>query len=74
VFDRCIRSAKLRDPNHGITGGFLDMRWFRNTLGVPPIGYGVDGKGGHAANESLRIAGMVATAKVYAAVMLGYGG
>ncbi|PIY43251.1 MAG: hypothetical protein COZ06_23290 [Armatimonadetes bacterium CG_4_10_14_3_um_filter_66_18] len=72
-FARCFRSAKRRDPNCVITGGFLDMRWFRNTLGVPTIGYGVDGKGGHAANESVRLSDLLATAKVYAEVMLQYG-
>jgi succinyl-diaminopimelate desuccinylase len=72
-FARCFRTAKRRDPNYVITGGFLDMRWFRNTLGAPTLGYGVDGKGGHAANESVRISDLLATAKVYAAVMQSYG-
>src|SRR5437773_5906907 len=68
-FAQVVRAVRRRRPKFSVVRGFTDLHWFSNDLGVPGIGYGPHGEGGHAVNERVDIADMLAVAKVYARFM-----
>ena len=51
-----------------IATGFTDLHYFVNT-GLPGVGYGPSGEGGHAINERVHIPDLVRTSAIYATFM-----
>ncbi len=68
-FALVVRAVRHSKPKFDVISGFTDLHWFATDLGVPGIGYGPHGEGGHAMNERVKIADMLTVAKVYARFM-----
>jgi succinyl-diaminopimelate desuccinylase len=66
-----IRRAPTR---FGVTAGFNDMHFFASHCRIPTLGYGPGGRREHAVDESARIKDLVATAKIYADLLVRFAG
>ena len=54
AFANAVRTVRFNQPRFKGTTGFTDLHYFVNT-GLPGIGYGPSGEGGHAINERVHI-------------------
>ena len=70
AFAASVRSVRRRASSFRVTTGFTDLHYFVRKGGLPGIGYGVDGRRGHAIDERLKTRDLIQTAKVYAHFML----
>ena len=68
AFAQAVRAVRFNRPQFKPTTGFTDLHYFVNT-GLPGIGYGPRGRGGHAINERVHIPDLVRTATIYATFM-----
>jgi len=57
-----------------VSTGFNDIHYFAQHLKIPTLGYGPGGEDIHAVNERARIRDLLATAKIYADLLTGFGG
>ncbi len=69
TFARAVRIVRFNQPQFKPTTGFTDLHFFVNT-GLPGIGYGPRGEGGHAIDERVHIPDLVKTAAIYATFMI----
>ncbi len=67
-FADAVRTVRFHQPRFKSTAGFTDLHYFVNT-GLPGIGYGPKGEGGHAINERVYIPDLVKTSAIYATFM-----
>lgn len=67
-FADAVRTVRYHQPRFKSTAGFTDLHYFVNT-GLPGIGYGPKGEGGHAINERVYIPDLVRTSAIYATFM-----
>ena len=67
-FADAVRTIRHRKPMFKTTAGFTDLHYFVNK-GLPGIGYGPRGEGGHAINERVFIPDLVRTSSIYATFM-----
>lgn len=67
-FADAVRTIRHRKPMFKSTTGFTDLHYFVNT-GIPGIGYGPRGEGGHAINERVFIPDLVRTSAIYSTFM-----
>ena len=67
-FAAAVQTIRRRKPIFKTTTGFTDLHYFVNT-GLPGIGYGPRGEGGHAINERVFIPDLVRTSAIYATFM-----
>ena len=67
-FADAVRTIRHRKPFFKSTAGFTDLHYFVNT-GIPGIGYGPRGEGGHAINERVFIPDLVRTSAIYSTFM-----
>lgn len=67
-FADAVRTVRFHQPRFKSTAGFTDLHYFVNT-GMPGIGYGPRGEGGHAINERVHIPDLVRTCAIYAVFM-----
>ena len=65
AFAASVRAVRRRATSYRVTTGFTDLHYFVHEGGLPGIGYGVDGRQGHAVDERLKARDLVQTAKVY---------
>ena len=70
AFATSVRAVRRRATSYRVTSGFTDLHYFVREGGLPGVGYGVDGRRGHAIDERLKTRDLVQTAKVYAHFML----
>ncbi len=68
AFANAVRTVRYNQPKFKSTAGFTDLHYFVNA-GLPAIGYGPKGEGGHAINERVYIPDLVKTAAIYATFM-----
>lgn len=68
AFADAVRAVRFNQPKFKGTTGFTDLHYFVNA-GLPGIGYGPSGEGGHAINERVYIPDLVKTAAIYATFM-----
>ncbi|MBT3269548.1 ArgE/DapE family deacylase [Candidatus Poribacteria bacterium] len=68
AFGGAVRSVRRSPVRYNVTTGFTDLH-FLVQGGKPGVGYGPRGQGAHGANERVRIADLVQTAKIYAEFM-----
>ena len=68
--------GKIRggQPVFNVTSGFTDMHFFAQTRKIPTIGYGPGGRNEHAIDESAKIKELLASAKIYADLMVNFAG
>jgi succinyl-diaminopimelate desuccinylase len=71
AFSRAVAAARGGPVKFGVTSGFTDMHFFQVDGNLPTVGYGPGGKKGHGVDERIRIAELVAAAKVYATFLTG---
>lgn len=67
-FANAVRTIRYNQPQFKSTTGFTDLHYFVN-IGLPGIGYGPRGEGGHAINERVHIPDLVRTSTIYATFM-----
>ena len=67
-FANAVRAIRYNQPRFKSTTGFTDLHYFVN-IGLPGIGYGPRGEGGHAINERVHIPDLVRTSTIYATFM-----
>ena len=70
AFARSVRSVRRAAAGFRVTTGFTDLHYFVEDGGLAGIGYGVDGRHAHGANERVRLRDLVQTARTYAHFML----
>ena len=58
-------------PVFGCSTGFNDMHFFAHHLGIPTLGYGPGGENYHAVDERAAIRELLASARIYAGLMVG---
>ncbi len=68
AFADAVRTVRFNQPRFKSTTGFTDLHYFVNS-GLPGIGYGPSGKGGHAINERVNIHDLARTSAIYAIFM-----
>ena len=69
-FARSVRAVRRRSAEFRVATGFTDLHYFVEEAGIPGIGYGVDGRRAHGADERVRLRDVASTAKIYAHFML----
>jgi succinyl-diaminopimelate desuccinylase len=57
-----------------VSTGFNDMHFFSHHLKIPTLGYGPGGDHEHAIDERARVKDLVATAKIYADLLMNFSG
>ena len=67
-FANAVRAIRYNQPQFKSTTGFTDLHYFVN-IGLPGIGYGPRGEGGHAINERVHVPDLVRTSAIYATFM-----
>ncbi len=70
AFADAVQIVRHKAPNFKGTTGFTDLHYFVNK-GLPGIGYGPSGEGGHAIDERVHIPDLVRTSAIYATFMTG---
>ncbi len=70
LFSRSVKAVRRRSAGFRVTSGFTDLHFFIEEAGIPAIGYGVDGRRAHGADERVRLRDVASTAKTYAHFML----
>ena len=73
-FARSVKAVRRRRAGFRVATGFTDLHFFVEEAGIPGIGYGVDGRRAHGADERVRLRDVASTAKTYAHFMLRGGG
>ncbi|MEP7200849.1 MAG: ArgE/DapE family deacylase, partial [Chloroflexota bacterium] len=61
-FAQAVRAVRGKKPKFSVVNGFTDLHWYAHDLGLPGIGYGPGGEGGHAVNERAKVEDIVTTA------------
>lgn len=69
-FARSVKAVRRRRAGFRVATGFTDLHYFVEEAGIPGIGYGVDGRRAHGADERVRLRDLASTAKTYAHFML----
>jgi succinyl-diaminopimelate desuccinylase len=69
-----VRRVRGGRPVFYVSTGFNDMHFFAEHLRVPTVGYGPVGTNPHAIDERVRVADLVAAAKIYADLLTSFGG
>ena len=69
-----VKKVRGGHPVFYVSTGFNDMHFFAEHLQVPTIGYGPVGTNPHAIDERVRVADLVAAAKIYADLLISFGG
>ena len=57
-----------------LSTGFNDMHFFSHHLHIPTLGYGPGGEDYHAVDERAKVRELLASAKIYAALMTEFAG
>ncbi len=66
---RHVARERRCTPVFGCSTGFNDMQFFAQVLKIPTLGYGPGGKDFHAVNERASVKELLASARIYAALM-----
>lgn len=69
-----VAAVRGRPASFSVSSGFNDMHFFSHYLKIPTLGYGPGGEQYHAVNERARVSELVKAAKVYARLLLTFGG
>jgi succinyl-diaminopimelate desuccinylase len=64
-----------REPTvFNVSTGFNDMHFFASELKIPTTGYGPGGRKEHAVDESAKVTELLASAKIYADLLMTFSG
>jgi succinyl-diaminopimelate desuccinylase len=70
----CVTRVRRRQAVFNVSTGFNDMHFFSHHLHIPTLGYGPGGEDYHAVDERAKVRELLASAKIYAALMTGFAG
>jgi succinyl-diaminopimelate desuccinylase len=70
----CVTRVRNEQAVFNVSTGFNDMHFFASILKIPTIGYGPGGRKEHAVDEAAKVSELLASAKIYAELMTGFGG
>jgi succinyl-diaminopimelate desuccinylase len=70
----CVTRVRRQPAVFNVSTGFNDMHFFAHHLKIPTLGYGPGGQDYHAVNERAKISELVASAKIYAALLTTFAG
>ena len=71
---RSVSRVRRAPTVFNVSTGFNDMHFFSHHLKIPTLGYGPGGQHEHAIDERARVKDLVATAKIYADLLLNFSG
>jgi acetylornithine deacetylase/succinyl-diaminopimelate desuccinylase-like protein len=69
IAKQAVKEVVRKTPRLRMAGGFTDMHFLTEDMGVPTVGYGAYGGGAHSDDEFLTTTSLLQTAKVYAAII-----
>jgi succinyl-diaminopimelate desuccinylase len=70
----CVTRVRRRKARFNVSTGFNDMHFFSHHLHIPTLGYGPGGEDYHAVDERAKVRELLASAKIYAALMSEFAG
>ncbi len=70
----CVARVRRRKARFNVSTGFNDMHFFSHHLQIPTLGYGPGGEDYHAVDERAKVRELLASAKIYAALMTEFPG
>ncbi len=70
----CVRRVRREPTSFSVSTGFNDMHFFSHHLKIPTVGYGPGGEDYHGVNERARVKELLASAKIYAALLASFAG
>jgi len=70
----CVRRVRRSPAVFNVSTGFNDMYFFAEVLKIPTLGYGPVGRDYHGVDERASVRELVATAKIYAALLTTFAG
>ncbi len=70
----CVTRVRKQPTVFNVSTGFNDMHFFSHHLKIPTLGYGPGGEDYHAVNERASVKELVASAKIYAALLTSFAG
>jgi len=70
AFSGAVQSVRRHAVAFRVTSGFTDLHYFVHDLGLPGVGYGVNGQNVHGVDERVRSRDLLQTSKVYAEFMM----
>lgn len=70
----CVMRVRKEKAVFNVSTGFNDMHFFSHHLKIPTLGYGPGGEDYHAVDERAQVKELLASAKIYAALLAGFGG
>jgi succinyl-diaminopimelate desuccinylase len=71
---RSVTRVRRAPTAFNVSTGFNDMHFFSHHLKIPTLGYGPGGRQEHAIDERARVRDLVATAKIYADLLVNFSG
>jgi len=66
-----VRGERTR---FNVSTGFNDMHFFAHHLRIPTLGYGPGGESCHGVDERAQLSELLASAKIYAALLTSFDG
>ena len=70
----CVTRVRRQKTVFNVSTGFNDMHFFSHHLKIPTLGYGPGGENFHAIDERARVTELLASAKIYAALLTTFAG
>ncbi len=70
----CVSRVRKEKAVFNVSTGFNDMHFFSHHLKIPTLGYGPGGEDYHAVDERAKVKELLASAKIYAELLAGFGG
>ena len=71
---RCVTDVRGERTRFNVSTGFNDMHFFAHHLRIPTLGYGPGGESCHGVDERARVRELLASAKIYAALLTSFEG
>lgn len=68
-----VQRVRRTKPVFSVSSGFTDMHFFAHELKIPTIGYGPGGENFHGVDERASVNELLASAKVYADLLMTFG-
>jgi succinyl-diaminopimelate desuccinylase len=70
----CVTRVRKQPAVFNVSTGFNDMHFFASHLKIPTLGYGPGGEDYHAVDERAQVKELLASAKIYAELLMTFAG
>jgi succinyl-diaminopimelate desuccinylase len=71
---KCVTRVRKQKATFSASTGFNDMHFFSHHLKIPTLGYGPGGEDYHGVNERAKVKELLASAKIYAELLMTFEG